>query len=414
LGGVNGIQARIGTDANSIVYTESGFATPFINIGPAINTLDPGAIGGWVIGPTGLYGTNDYDLIAQLKLEKVGLPAGLTGPTYSLIKRPGQTGPQGPAGDQGPMPSLGNLRLTDDGNGWTTIDVTVDFELGSAGDIGQLVTYRPIVLHDGNDNIMLQFTTDGQGNGIITFGGGSDSISMANGLEITGITHSDDYAGIQPLSYNSTNGQITYGQLNYAHFQGFPQAPTYASDAEANAAIGLIQPGGTFYNTPQRGQMYFNSTTHLLMTYSGTQWVTSPGPTGIQGPTGQQGATGLTGSQGPTGLQGLTGPTGTQGPTGPTSSNIYNNITTTANTTINAVANQFYILTTSDGATINVPTAPSSGTLFGITNASGSVATIRSATANIYTGTGFATTRSLASGIPINLLFNGTNWYPAA
>ena len=137
------------------------------------------------------------------------------------------------------------------------------------------------------------------------------------------------------------------------------------------------------------------------------------GPTGTTGTIGRTGTTGLTGATGTTGPIG-TGPTGTQGPTGPTSSNIYNNITTTANTTINAVANQFYILTTSDGATINVPTAPSSGTLFGITNASGSVATIRSATANIYTGTGFATTRSLASGIPINLLFNGTNWYPAA
>jgi hypothetical protein len=210
------------------------------------------------------------------------------------------------------MPSLGNLELTSDGNGWTTIDPTVDLELGSAGDTGQVVTYRPIVLHDGNDNVLLQFTTDQTGNGLINFGGGSNGISMTNGLNIKGITHSNDFYGIQPLSYN-TNGQITYGQLNYAHLEGFPQTPTYASDADANTAISLIQPGGTFYNTPQRGQMYFNSTTKMVMVYSGTQWVITQGPTGLQGPTGQMG----TGSTGIQGVTGYTGPTGLQGPIGP-------------------------------------------------------------------------------------------------
>jgi hypothetical protein len=107
MGGVNGIQARIGTDQNSIVYSQFGFATPFINIGPAIDLLDPGAIGGWVIGPTGAYGTADYDLIARLKLEGQGLPAGLTGPTYSLIKRVGPTGLQGPTGVTGITGAVG-------------------------------------------------------------------------------------------------------------------------------------------------------------------------------------------------------------------------------------------------------------------------------------------------------------------
>jgi hypothetical protein len=89
----------IGTDANSIVYTKNGFASPFINIGPSIDPLDPGAIGGWVVGPTGTFGQDDYDLIAQQKLEGQAFPAGVTGPTYSLIKR---VGPTGPTGDTGP------------------------------------------------------------------------------------------------------------------------------------------------------------------------------------------------------------------------------------------------------------------------------------------------------------------------
>ena len=77
----------IGTDSNSIVYTSTGFATPFINIGPQQGiTLNEGNIGGWVIGPTGIAFTSNYDLIAQEKLTTVSYPAGLTGPTYSILK----------------------------------------------------------------------------------------------------------------------------------------------------------------------------------------------------------------------------------------------------------------------------------------------------------------------------------------
>jgi hypothetical protein len=73
----------IGTDDNSIVYTSSGFATPFINIGPAQNSFDPGAIGGWAIGPVGTLGNQDYDLILQQKQPTVGN----TGPIHSLVNK---------------------------------------------------------------------------------------------------------------------------------------------------------------------------------------------------------------------------------------------------------------------------------------------------------------------------------------
>ena len=39
--------ATLGSDSNGIAYTESGFATPFINIGPS--ELIPDAVGGWKI-----------------------------------------------------------------------------------------------------------------------------------------------------------------------------------------------------------------------------------------------------------------------------------------------------------------------------------------------------------------------------
>lgn len=41
-------QATVGSDNAGTVYTESGFATPFINVGPAINPVS-GAVGGWQI-----------------------------------------------------------------------------------------------------------------------------------------------------------------------------------------------------------------------------------------------------------------------------------------------------------------------------------------------------------------------------
>jgi hypothetical protein len=66
----------VGTDLNNLPYTQNGFATPFINIGPAIGS--PGAIGGWQLGPTGT--GSDYTLTAQQNT-----PAGLTGPVYTIL-----------------------------------------------------------------------------------------------------------------------------------------------------------------------------------------------------------------------------------------------------------------------------------------------------------------------------------------
>jgi hypothetical protein len=102
ISGPQGANATVGTDQNAIVYTKSGFATPFINIGPSITAIDdPGAIGGWVIGPTGTLGAPDYDLIVQQKLPGAAVPAGLTGPAYSLIRNPGPTGSTGYTGRTG-------------------------------------------------------------------------------------------------------------------------------------------------------------------------------------------------------------------------------------------------------------------------------------------------------------------------
>ena len=77
LGVVGGNPATVGTDIDGIVYSEFGFATPFINVGPEIATV--GAVGGWTIGSTGNPGTADFKLIAQ-----ENTASGPTGTAYIL------------------------------------------------------------------------------------------------------------------------------------------------------------------------------------------------------------------------------------------------------------------------------------------------------------------------------------------
>ena len=87
----------IGSNLSGIVYTASGFSTPFINIGPSINEFAPlGTIGGWAISGTGPTGSNYTDLVAQL-ISTGG--SGLTGPVYSLLSS--TTGPTGSQGYNG-------------------------------------------------------------------------------------------------------------------------------------------------------------------------------------------------------------------------------------------------------------------------------------------------------------------------
>jgi len=103
--------AKIGANLASLAYSEFGFATPFINIGPNINELAPlGSIGGWNIFGTGPSGQYFTDLRAQL-INNSG--AGFIGPSYSLLFNNGETGPTGPInttpGPTGPTGYTGSV-----------------------------------------------------------------------------------------------------------------------------------------------------------------------------------------------------------------------------------------------------------------------------------------------------------------
>jgi hypothetical protein len=87
------VPGQIGSNLSGIVYTQYGFASPFLNVGPNPSPLAPlGTVGGWQISGTGPTGPDQpfNDLVAQL-ISPGG--EGLTGPIYSLIfGKSGSTG----------------------------------------------------------------------------------------------------------------------------------------------------------------------------------------------------------------------------------------------------------------------------------------------------------------------------------
>jgi hypothetical protein len=97
--------ATLGANIEGVAFTKFGFATPYINVGPDPNIFEPNLYGGWHIGPTGIAGTNEYDLQAQQLKTETG-STGFTGPIYSMVR---------------PLPRFGRTLLVDDLNGNDTV-----------------------------------------------------------------------------------------------------------------------------------------------------------------------------------------------------------------------------------------------------------------------------------------------------
>jgi hypothetical protein len=103
--GPEGAFATIGSDNQGIAYAQSGFAAPFFNVGPS--KLIPSASGGWKIGPTGIQGQPDYDLIIT---QVDPLTGDISGSSYSLTH--GTTGATGFTGHIGLTGATGHIGLT--------------------------------------------------------------------------------------------------------------------------------------------------------------------------------------------------------------------------------------------------------------------------------------------------------------
>ena len=86
-------EGYIGLNDNGIIYTDHGFASPFVNIGPT-QTDVVGKIGGWKLYTEEDVSLNSIKLLAQAN--KIDGSYGTTGPIYTLI--PTSSGPKGDTG----------------------------------------------------------------------------------------------------------------------------------------------------------------------------------------------------------------------------------------------------------------------------------------------------------------------------
>ena len=199
--------ASISANINSIVYTETGFATPFINIGPAIDQNQPlGAAAGWQVGSTGTFGTPDFDLIAQ----QFG-QTGFTGSIYSLINNPGPTGSTGPTGPTGSTGSTGPTGLQ--GSTGSTGPTGPTGLQGSTGSTG------PTGLQGSTGNTGLQGSTGSTGpTGLQGLTGNTGLQGSTGSTGPTGPTGPQGLIGPQgSTGLQGETGSFSFGSTGYGN-----------------------------------------------------------------------------------------------------------------------------------------------------------------------------------------------------
>jgi hypothetical protein len=347
------VPATIGSNLSGIAYSQYGFATPFLNVGPTIDPNAPlGTIGGWQIfgtGPTGEYFT---DLRAQL-INTGG--TGFTGSSYSLIYNNGYTGDTGPTGAASSVtgstgytgPALFTLNSTNSSvivvNSPNSIEC-ISNNLGTANIYtiesypynAAFVTFTiPQLITAFGQEIDCGFRGTTGFSNYFSFLSSNNVQIFYNGINrgTYGTLVAGDTFTITATStglYYYKNGVLLY--TNSLVGTGGLIAEFYiyqANDKVTNISYGYIASGST---GPQGIQGVTGS--------QGIQGVT--GPQGIQGVTGPQGIQGVTGSQGiqgVTGPQGIQGVTGYTGPTGTVINLSYTGITGYTGTTITPLGN---------------------------------------------------------------------------
>jgi hypothetical protein len=288
------VPATIGSNLSGIAYSQFGFSTPFLNIGPNIDPFTPlGTVGGWNIfgtGPTGEYFT---DLRAQL-INTGG--SGFTGPSYSLIYNNGYTGDTGPTGAASSVtgatgPALFTLNSTNSSviivNSPNSIEC-ISNNLGTAN-IYTIETYP-------YNAAFLTFTIPQ----LIT----AFNQEIDCGFRVTSL--SNNYY----FSFTSLNKvQIFYNGINLGIYGTLVAGDTFTITT-TSTGVYYYQNGILLYTNALLGTA---SLIAEFFIYQANDKITNisygyiaPGSTGPQGSTG------------PTGSQGSTGPTGSQGSTGPT------------------------------------------------------------------------------------------------
>jgi hypothetical protein len=135
----SGVQGTIGTDSAGLIYTENGFASPTVVVGPAIvaGSTFVGAVGGWQLSTTGSSTGTNYDLVAQQNVNTAF--GGLTGPVYSLIQSQKTMVQSITAGTGISVTGSGTtgvtVALSATGPGATTIDYPASVSLNAYGQV---------------------------------------------------------------------------------------------------------------------------------------------------------------------------------------------------------------------------------------------------------------------------------------
>ena len=301
--------ATIGSNLSGIAYSQFGFASPFLNLGPVIDPFAPlGTVGGWNIfgtGPTGEYFT---DLRAQL-INTGG--SGFFGPSYSLIYNNGYTGDTGPTGAAssvtGPTgPALFTLNSTNS----SVIMVNSPNSIECVSD--NLGAYKIYTLESYPYNAAFVTFTIPQ---LIT----------APGQEIDCGFRGTDF--LNYFSFTSTNKvQIFYNGNNLGTYGTALEAGDTFTITATSTGLYYYQKGTLLYTNALVGtdsliaEFYIykanNKVTNISYGYiaSGSTGPTGAassvtGPTGIQGPTGYTGPTGTVINLSYTGITGYTGTT---------------------------------------------------------------------------------------------------------
>ena len=291
LGSLAGQNATIGADDSGIAYTEFGFATPFINIGPSI--LTPSAVGGWKVQAAGTAGTISYDLVAQANDPNTGYPYG---PIYSLIH--GTTGAQGSSGSIGVQGSTGPQGNT----GYT----------GSQGDIGPT--------GPKGDNTGYSGATGSQGSTGPT-GPKGDNTGYSGATGSQGSTGPQGFTGAQG-NIGTTGAQGSVGNQGFIGVTGSTGAQGSIGNQGFTGVTGFTGAQGSIGNQGFTGAQGSVGNQGFTGVTGSTGAQGSIGVTGAQGSVGNQG---FTGAQGSVGNQGFTGVTGAQGNTGPQGINSFIN-----------------------------------------------------------------------------------------
>ena len=277
--------ATIGSDLQGIAYAQYGFAAPFLNVGPAIET--DRAVGGWQIygtgniGPSGIFEPTDLRAI-------INTPDGTTGQSYSLIF--GKLGPTGDTGPTGPQSTVA---------GPTGPQSTVAGPTGYAGPTGPQSTVAGPTGYTGPT-------------------GPQSTVAGPTGQASTG-----------PTGYTGPTGQASTGPTGYTGPTGLPGRD---SDTGATGPTGYTGPTGLPGRDSDTGAT--GPTGQASTGPTGPTGQASTGPTGYTGPTGQA-------STGPTGVAisflGFTASTASTGSSVKDGTAVLGTVTTTSTTSTEKV-----------------------------------------------------------------------------